>query len=255
MPDLIIKGGYLVDPSQGIEGTMDLEIRRGRVRRVAPAIEPGGRPTLNARGRIVTPGLVDLHCHFFEGVSHYGVNLEGSMLARGVTTAVDTGSAGAQTFSTFRDGFLRPARMGVRAFLNISAGGLLLEGLGENIEMRALRVDDAVECYRANRDLLLGMKVRLSRNVVERSGGRPLDAALEASRALRAPLMVHVGDTPDSLPKILKKTPARRCSHPRVSRPGREHPRPAGPGAPGGLGGPGPGGAPRRRPRAVELQF
>ncbi len=205
MTDLIIRGGYLIDPSQDLEGTMDVEIRKGRVHRIAPHIKPRGRQTLNARGKVVTPGLVDLHCHFFEGVSHYGVNLEGAMLSRGVTTAVDTGSAGAQTFPSFREWILDPARVGVRAFLNISAAGLLVEGLGENVDMRALRVADAVDCFRSHRDLLLGMKVRLSRNVVERSGGRPLDAALEASEALRVPLMVHVGDTPDSLPKILRR--------------------------------------------------
>ncbi len=205
MSDLIIRGGYVIDPSQNLEGTMDIEIRGGRVRRIAPHIEPGGAQVLNARGRIVTPGLVDLHCHYFEGISHYGVNLEASMLSRGVTTAVDTGSAGAQTFPSFRDGILKPARMRVRAFLNISAGGLLIDGLGENVDMRALRVEDAVACYQANRKLLLGMKVRLSRNVVEGSGGKPLDAALEAAGFLRCPLMVHVGDTPDSLPKILGK--------------------------------------------------
>ena len=193
MPDLIIRGGYVIDPSQNIEGRMDVEIRGGRVRRLAPHIEPGGVRVLNARGKIVTPGLVDLHCHYFEGISHYGVNLEAAMLSRGVTTAVDTGSAGAQTFPSFRDGILKPARMRVRAFLNISAGGLLIDGLGENVDMRALRVEDAVACYEANRKLLLGMKVRLSRNVVEGSGGKPLDAALDAAGFLRVPLMVHVG--------------------------------------------------------------
>jgi len=203
--ELVIRGGYVVDPSQNLEGIMDVEIRGGRVHRIAPHIEPRTRPTLNARGRIVTPGLVDLHCHFFEEVSHYGVNLEASMLARGVTSAVDTGSAGSQTFSTFRKGFLEPAQMTTRAFLNISAGGLLIDGLGENVDMRALRVEDAVDCYKKNLEVLLGMKVRLSRNVVERSGGKPLDAALDASNTLKVPLMVHVGDTPDSLPKILKK--------------------------------------------------
>ncbi|MCE2452696.1 MAG: amidohydrolase/deacetylase family metallohydrolase, partial [Nitrospinae bacterium] len=93
--DLVIRGGYVIDPSQDLEGTMDVEIARGRVRRVAPHIEPKGRQTLNARGKIVTPGLVDLHCHFYEGFTHYGVNLDAAMLSRGVTTAVDTGSAGA----------------------------------------------------------------------------------------------------------------------------------------------------------------
>ncbi|MBI3125983.1 MAG: amidohydrolase/deacetylase family metallohydrolase [Candidatus Tectomicrobia bacterium] len=203
--DLLIRGGYLTDPSQGIEGTMDVEIRRGRVRRIAPHIELRGMPTLDARGKLVTPGLVDLHCHFFEGISHYGVSLEKGMLARGVTTAVDTGSAGAQTFPSFRRWILDAARPTVRAFLNISAGGLLLPGIGENIDMRALGVERALECYKAHRDLLVGMKVRLSRNVVGRSGGRPLDPALEAAKALRVPLMVHVGDTPESLPKILRR--------------------------------------------------
>ena len=80
--DLVIRGGYVIDPSQELEGTMDVEIARGRVRRVAPHIEPEGRQTLNARGKIVTPGLVDLHCHFYEGFTHYGVNLDRDALAR-----------------------------------------------------------------------------------------------------------------------------------------------------------------------------
>ncbi len=203
--DLVVRGGYVVDPSQGLEGTMDVEVVRGRVRRVAPRVEPRGRPTLDASGKIVTPGLVDLHCHFYEGVTHYGVNLEAAMLSRGVTTAVDTGSAGAQTYPSFQKWFLEGARPTVRAYLNISEGGLLIDGLGENVDMRALRVDRAVECYQAHRSYLIGMKVRLSRNVVERSGAKPLDAALEAAEFLQVPLMVHVGDTPSSLPAILKR--------------------------------------------------
>lgn len=203
--DLIIRGGYVIDPSQGLEGTMDVEIAGGRVRGAAPRIEPAGRPTLDARGKIVTPGLVDLHCHFYEGITHYGVNLDAAMLSRGVTTAVDTGSAGAQTYPSFQKWFLEGARPLVRAYLNISEGGLLIDGLGENIDMRALRVDRAVECYQAHRKYLIGMKVRLSDNVVERSGARPLDAALEAAEFLGVPLMVHVGDTPTSLPRILKR--------------------------------------------------
>ncbi len=203
--DIVIRGGYVIDPSQDLEGTMDVEVARGRVRRVAPHIEPEGRQTLNARGKIVTPGLVDLHCHFYEGVTHYGVNLDAAMLSRGVTTAVDTGSAGAQTYPSFQEWFLEKARPTVRAYLNISEGGLLIDGLGENIDMRALRVDRAVACYQKNRKYLIGMKVRLSDNVVERSGSKPLDAALEAAEYLKVPLMVHVGNTPSSLPSILKR--------------------------------------------------
>jgi len=203
--DIVIRGGYVIDPSQGLEGTMDVEIAGGRVRRVAPRIDPAGRRALNAEGKIVTPGLVDLHCHFYEGVTHYGVSLEAAMLARGVTTAVDTGSAGAQTYPAFRKWFLEKARPTVRAYLNISEGGLLIDGLGENVDMRALRVDRAVECYERNREHLIGMKVRLSRNVVERSGARPLDAALEAAEFLKVPLMAHVGDTPVPLSRILRK--------------------------------------------------
>lgn len=205
MDDLVIRGGYVIDPSQDLEGTLDVEIVGGRVRRVAPHVEPGGRRVLNAAGKIVTPGLVDLHCHFYEGITHYGVSLEAAMLARGVTTAVDTGSAGARTYPGFQKWFLEKARPTVRAYLNISEGGLLIDGLGENVDMRALRADRAVACYEKNRKYLIGMKVRLSRNVVERSGSRPLDAALEAAEFLKVPLMAHVGDTPSSLPAILRR--------------------------------------------------
>ena len=205
MDDLVIRGGYVIDPSQDLEGTLDVEIVGGRVRRVAPHVEPRGRRVLNAAGKIVTPGLVDLHCHFYEGITHYGVSLEAAMLARGVTTAVDTGSAGAQTYPGFQKWFLEKARPTVRAYLNISEGGLLIDGLGENVDMRALRPDRAVACYEKNRKYLIGMKVRLSDNVVERSGSRPLDAALEAAEFLKVPLMAHVGDTPSSLTAILRR--------------------------------------------------
>ena len=104
------------------------------------------------------------------------MNLDAAMLSRGVTTAVDTGSAGAQTYPSFQEWFLEKARPTVRAYLNISEGGLLIDGLGENIDMRALRVDRAVACYETHRKYLIGMKVRLSGNVVERSGSKPLDA-------------------------------------------------------------------------------
>ena len=223
--DLIIRGGYVVDPSQSLEGTMDVEIARGRVRRVAPHIEPKGRRTLNARGKIVTPGLVDLHCHFYEGFTHYGVNLEAAMLSRGVTTAVDTGSAGAQTYPSFQEWFLDKARPTVRAYLNISEGGLLIDGLGENIDMRALRVDRAVECYQANKKYLIGMKVRLSDDVVERSGVRPLDAALEAAEHPESPPHGARGEHALLVAEHLEAAPPGRRAHARLSRQEREHTR------------------------------
>ena len=253
--DLIIRGGYVVDPSQSLEGTMDVEIARGRVRRVAPHIEPGGRRTLNAKGKIVTPGLVDLHCHFYEGFTHYGVNLEATMLSRGVTTAVDTGSAGAQTYPSFQEWFLDKARPTVRAYLNISEGGLLIDGLGENIDMRALRVDRAVECYQANRKYLIGMKVRLSDDVVERSGMRPLDAALEATEFLKVPLMAPRGQHAVFFAEHSQAPPPGRRAHARLSRQAGEHTRQEGPRAPRGVGGEGFRRSARRRPRALELQF
>src|SRR5262249_6274035 len=101
--DLVFRGGTLVDPAQGIHDRRDVAFAGGMVAAVAPAIsaEQAGE-VIEANGKLVVPGLIDAHVHVYEGVSHYGINPDKTCLARGATTVVDAGSAGADTFAGFR---------------------------------------------------------------------------------------------------------------------------------------------------------
>ena len=101
--DLLIKNGTVVDPAQGVNGLADVAFLNGMVAAVAPSMsEDEATEVFDAKGLIVTPGLIDLHVHNFWGVSHYGIDPDVTNIANGVTTAVDAGSAGAATFAAFR---------------------------------------------------------------------------------------------------------------------------------------------------------
>ena len=192
--DLLIKGGTLVDPSQGTHADRDVAFAQGVVAAVGEAIPPWqASEVLDATGHLVTPGLVDLHVHIFEGVSHYGIAPDRYCLAKGVTTAVDAGSAGADTFLGFRKYIVEVSDTRIFATLNISSQGMISSDVGELDEIRWANVGKALQTIEANRDLILGVKVRLSRGQVcsERSGLEPLHRAREAADAAGLPIMVH----------------------------------------------------------------
>ena len=92
MYDLVIAGGTLVDPAQGVQERKDVAVDKGRIIRIAKDIPcEEGWDVLDASGHIVTPGLIDLHVHVYPGVSHYGIHPDPTCLARGVTTMCDAG--------------------------------------------------------------------------------------------------------------------------------------------------------------------
>ena len=118
------------------EGSVDIGVTGGRVARVAERIaESEGRQVVRAHGMIVTPGLIDIHAHVYDGVS--GVSIEPDVvgIAKGVTTVVDAGSSGATTFPGFKTYVAAPARTRVYALLNVSS-----PGIGRGIEARSASV-------------------------------------------------------------------------------------------------------------------
>ncbi len=202
--DLLIKGGRLIDPSQDIDGPQDVAIAYGKVAAVAPDLPAEqAKQVLDATGKIVSPGWVDIHTHIYWGVSHYGIEPDTACLNRGVTTAVDLGSAGASTFPTLRRFIMEKAKTRLFAFLNISSAGMIMEGVGENEELRFLNVDQAVRMVNANRDLITGIKVRMTRRYVGPSGLEPMARARAAADAVRLPVAVHPNDPDGTLNDIL----------------------------------------------------
>ena len=203
--DVLIRGGRVVDPSQGLNGPYDVGIRNGRIAEVTKVIDPAGwREVIEVGGRIVTPGFIDLHAHVFEGVSHYGINADKYCLSRGSTTILDPGSAGAQTFPSFRKYVIEVQATRIRTFLNISATGMLTNLRGELQDLEHADVNRAIETIEQHRDVILGVKVRAGG---DQSGPNDLIAverALEAAEAVGLPMMMHIASTVTPIDELLR---------------------------------------------------
>ena len=199
MYDLILKNGTLLDPAAGLHGEKDLAVTGGRI---AAVLEPGldgeAKRVIDVKGLYVVPGLIDIHVHVFSGVSHYGVDVDPTCLGRGVTTVLDAGSSGALTFPGFRKYVIDVSRTRTYALLNISALGMVSgqetePPLGELEDLRYCDVPAALKMIEANRDRILGIKVRLS-DFLANDGKNELGALLRAREAADAaglPLMIH----------------------------------------------------------------
>jgi len=205
--DLLLAGGTLVDPAQGARAATNVAFAAGNVAAVGPHLSAAdAKDTVDCSGRIVAPGMIDLHVHVFWGVSHYGIEPDPHCVAKGVTTAVDAGSAGADTFPGFRKYVIDVSATRLFAQLNISSQGMLTKEIGELDDLRYASVPKAIAMIERHRDVILGVKVRLTRNsiVSRESGIRPLYLAREAADAVRLPIMVHPQDAwCDSLDDIL----------------------------------------------------
>ena len=206
--DLLIRGGRVIDPSQDLSAELDVAIHQGKVARIAARIpESEARHVLDARQMIVTPGLVDVHVHVYDGVAPLGIPADPNCIAKGATTVVDAGSAGAHTFPGFRQYVVSKVETRVFALLNISVVGqsTLSNGnpFGELLDLRYANSKLAIRTIEQNRDVILGVKIRLTRNIAGENDLRALALARETADAVGLPLMAHIGDTHSPLPKIL----------------------------------------------------
>ena len=200
---LLLRGGSVFDPFTGSVQVADVRLSGARVDAIGPRIEPDGGTVIDVSGLLLTPGWVDLHTHVFVGQD---LAVDPAVLGpqSGVTTMIDTGSAGAHLFGAFAAGTLTRPGPRIRNFLNVSSIGttsILLAGELATLEY----VDEvaAVACARAHPDQIIGIKVRASGNVC----GVHAPEVLRRSRAIAdqadLPLMVHLGPPSPTLPEIL----------------------------------------------------
>ena len=202
--DLLIKGGTVVDPSQGLNAVRDVAFLRGKVAAVeADIAESGARLVVDAANMIVTPGLIDLHVHTFYGANMYGIEPDTGCIAKGVTTALDAGSSGAYAFLAFRRYVMERCDTRLYALLNISGLGMLSPKIGELVDLAWADVEDAVSVGLENRDLILGIKARLSDHLTGEHDVESLKRALEAAEAIDGFVMIHVGQTHSSLEDLM----------------------------------------------------
>lgn len=204
--DLLLKGGTLIDPSQGVHGIKDIAFKDGRVEAVADDLgQPESVQMIDCSNRFVSPGWIDLHVHAFWGCSHYGIEPDPNFIANGVTTALDVGSAGADTFAGFRRYVIEASDTRLFAYLHISSMGMLSGKIGELKYMEYADVEKAVETVEQHRDLILGIKVRLTQGLVDQAAGlQPLHLARKAADEAGLPIMVHPNEAwTDSIDNIL----------------------------------------------------
>ncbi len=198
--DWLIRGGRVVDPANAVDAELDVALSAGKIATIEQGLNPEtAHKIFDATGKIVIPGLVDLHTHTYNLVTPLGIDVDHYCLGRGVTTAVDTGSAGSDTFRGFRRFSVEHFRTRVLGFLNISRGGLAVGAStekgapGELESEKFISSDECAACVEANRDLLVGVKVRLSASIAANGANEPLafDQAQAAAEATNTPLMVH----------------------------------------------------------------
>ena len=192
--DLVIKGGEVVDPSQGLRGKRDIGMRYGRIEALEADI-PAARAqrVLNAAGRIVVPGLIDLHAHVF--TSGIGIPADELVLYQGTTTAVSAGDAGASTFATYRRYATAQSRTRIFAFVHIANIGLSAFPVGELFNIDFAQTEAAAKALAENADIAIGIKVRMSQNVIARHGIEPLKRAVRACElaGTNGRVMCHIG--------------------------------------------------------------
>jgi dihydroorotase len=207
--DLLLKGGRVIDPSQELSGPRDVAILGHTIARVAADIpQADAGHVLDVGGSIVTPGLIDVHVHVYDGVAPLAIPPDPNCVAKGVTTVIDAGSAGAHTFPGFRRYVIDVCQTRVRALLNISVIGQSTMSTdnphGELLDLRYANPSLAVRTIERNRDVILGVKVRLSRDIAGENDLKALHLAREAADAVKLPLMAHIGGTHTPLEDILK---------------------------------------------------
>src|SRR3954447_364803 len=203
--DLLIAGGELVDPGSGRRGRFDVGIADGRVAAVEETLpREAAAEIVEAEGLLVTPGLVDLHTHAFPDATYWGVAADALAPAAGVTTWIDAGSAGAFTIRGFRRFVAEPARVRIKAFLNVSSIGLVAPSWG-GAAPRYLDEGACLDAVEANRDFVVGLKVRIDRFTVGPLGLEPLEVALRLAARVELPLMVHIGQGPPELGPLLER--------------------------------------------------
>ncbi|MFZ2140798.1 MAG: amidohydrolase, partial [Xanthobacteraceae bacterium] len=194
--DLVIRGGEVIDPSQSLRGKRDIGIRFGVIEALEANI-PSERSLLSidASGKLVTPGLVDLHAHVFPYGSAIGIPPDELVPHQCTTTVVSAGDGGANNIAALRRFVAAQSRTRIYAFVHIANNGLSAFPVAELYNIDNAQVDACARAVAENPDFVIGIKVRMSQNVIFKHGAEPLRRAIQAAERSGVParVMVHIG--------------------------------------------------------------
>ena len=195
---LRIKGGTIVDPERLMNSAGEVLVRGNRI--VAP--EPGesveAETTIDATGCVVLPGLIDFHAHLYGGGTESGVHADSALLPMGITTAVDAGSCGSANYEAFLRTVVATSQIRIYSFVNIAPAGLIATRFAEEIDPRYYDEPRITQLFHRHRGQCLGLKIRLSKEIVGELGAKPLERTLEIAERIKCPVVVHTTNPPIS---------------------------------------------------------
>jgi len=193
--DLVIKGGRVIDPSLRLDAVRDVGIAAGRIAAVEPTIDAAAATTLNARGKLVVPGLIDIHTHAARDAAGPAL-----CLRDGVTGWIDAGSAGADNLEPAVE-IAKTAPQTGRILVNIGRGGILPEG--DTKDLALADIGAARAAVEKHRDWVVGVKARLSETVVGKNDVEVLKRSQQVAEPFGLPVMIHMGQSASSLRELL----------------------------------------------------
>ena len=197
MYDLLLRGGTLIDETQGYSdrnSTNDIAVQDGTIASIAPRIPPEEAiKVVDIPGKIVTPGLIDLHTHVFDGIASNGVNPDLGGVRAGVTTLVDAGSSGSATFGGFPRHIIPNSHTEILPFLHIAQTGLATTP--DIITEGSIDFEGTLRVLDQHRGLIRGIKARMVSPALEIFGMEMPRLAKRAAKEFGLQLMVHIGDT------------------------------------------------------------
>jgi len=200
--DLILAGGTVVNPATQLNQKLDVGVIGDRVAAIAADLpRAGAKRVIDATGCYVTPGLIDFHVHSYWGVNPYGCDLDPLCLATGVTTTMDAGSAGPVNLLGFRKLVYEKSKTRMLGFVALAQHGVL-NTPGELLNLGFADSDGAAQAVGDNRDIGVGIKVRLHKKAIGENSRAALRLAIKAGEATHTPIMVHVGDTAIGMDEI-----------------------------------------------------
>ena len=195
--DLLLRNANVLDPSQGLAGKRDIGMRYGLIEAVEASISPDrAQRVMDAGGKLVTPGLIDLHAHTYPFGSAIGIPADELVAHQCTTTVVSAGDGGANNIAAWRRFVVPGSRTRQFAFVHIAVAGLAGFPVPELFNIDYAQVETTARALAENADMVLGVKVRMSQNVVAAYGVEPLRraiAACERSGVANAKVMCHIG--------------------------------------------------------------
>ena len=203
MYDLLIKNGRIIDPAQKIDGKLDVAISGNKIVKISENIFPSSsKETIDASGKIVTPGLIDSHCHVYKKMDPEGAQPDKIGTNQGVTTVIDAGSSGASNFADLLSD-MASARTSVYYLLNVCTFGQIT--IPELNKWQDIDLEAAHNVIKDNRDLIRGIKIRLLGKLLAQNGIEVVKIAKKLAEDFGLPLVVHIGDIEETVPATLTR--------------------------------------------------